>query len=144
MPLNHKLTNVIRGRVIRRFQESGGELLIGFHDGSAMRIREMETNSPPLAVGAQIKLIEEDGAEFTIRCEDGTSLFLQLTDPGAAVFVFRREQRGRVFGLRKGTGTCHRLPIRSRGFDCEDAYVESDISQSPYRPHCRPLFAGPD
>ena len=77
MPLNHKLTNVIRGRVIRRFQESGGELLIGFHDGSAMRIREMETNSPPLAVGAQIKLIEEDGAEFTIRCEDGTSLSLQ-------------------------------------------------------------------
>jgi hypothetical protein len=87
MPLNHKLTNVIRGRVIRRFQESGGELLIGFHDGSAMRIREMETNSPPLAVGGQIKLVEEDGAEFTIRCEDGTSLSLQLTDPGAAVFV---------------------------------------------------------
>jgi hypothetical protein len=87
MPVNHKLTNAIRGRIIRRFQQSGGELLISFHDGSAMRIREMETNSPPLALGAQIKLIEEDGAELTIRCKDQTSLSLQLTDPGAAVCV---------------------------------------------------------
>jgi hypothetical protein len=87
MPVNHELTNVIKGRVIRRFKESGGELVIGFHDGSAMKIRDMETNSPPLAAGAQIKEVEEDGTEFTIRCEDGTSLSLQLTDPGSGVSV---------------------------------------------------------
>ena len=87
MTVNHELTNVIKGRVIRRFKESGGELVIGFHDGSAMKIRDMETNSPPLAAGAQIKEVEEDGTEFTIRCEDGTSLSLQLTDPGSGVSV---------------------------------------------------------
>jgi hypothetical protein len=93
MPLNHELTSVIKGRVIRRLQETGGELLIRFHDGSSMRVQDMETNSPPLAVGAQILAVEEDGTEFTIRCEDGTSFSLQLTDPGAAVRVFDRNNR---------------------------------------------------
>jgi hypothetical protein len=87
MPVNQELTNVIKGRVIRRFEENAGELVIGFNDGSAMNIRDMETNSPPLVVGAQIKEIEEDGTEFTIQCEDGTTLSLQLTDPGSGISV---------------------------------------------------------
>ena len=87
MSVNQKLTNVIRGRVIRRFKESPGELVIGFNDGSTMKIRDMETNSPPLALGAQIKEVEEEGAGFTIRCEDGTSLSIELTVPGSSVSV---------------------------------------------------------
>ena len=87
MPVNHELTNIIKARVIRRFKESGGELVISFHDGSAMKIRDMETNSPPLALGAQIKEVEEEGAGFTIRCEDGTSLSMELTIPGSSVSV---------------------------------------------------------
>jgi hypothetical protein len=87
MSVNQELTNVIRGRVIRKFKESAGELIIGFNDGSTMQIRDMETYSPPLALGAQIKEVEEDGAEFTIRCEDGTSLSLELTIPGSSVSV---------------------------------------------------------
>jgi hypothetical protein len=87
MAVNHKLTKVIRGRVIRSFQESSGKLVIGFHDGSVLKIREMETNSPPVPAGAQIKQVEEDGTEFTIACEDGTNFSLQLTDPGSSVSV---------------------------------------------------------
>jgi hypothetical protein len=87
MSVNRKLTNVIRGRVIRKFKESPGELVIGFNDGSTMKIRDMETNSPPLALGAQIKEVEEEGAGFTIRCEDGTSLSMELTIPGSSVSV---------------------------------------------------------
>jgi L-asparaginase II len=87
MSVNQKLTNVIRGRVIRKFKESAGELVIGFNDRSTMKIREMETNSPPLALGAQIKEVEEDGVGFTIRCEDGTSLSMELTIPGSSVSV---------------------------------------------------------
>jgi L-asparaginase II len=87
MSVNQKLTNVIRGRVIRKFKESPGELVIGFNDGSTMKIRDMETNSPPLALGAQIKEVEEEGAGFTIRCEDGTSLSIELTVPGSSVSV---------------------------------------------------------
>ena len=94
MSVNQELTNVIRGRVIRRFEENAGELVVGFNDGSAMKIRRMETNSPPLVEGAQIKEVEEDGTEFTIRCEDGTSLSLQLTDPGSGVSV--RDENSQV------------------------------------------------
>jgi hypothetical protein len=63
MPVNHELTNIIKARVIRRFKESGGELVISFHDGSAMKIRDMETNSPPLAAGAQIKEVQRTHVE---------------------------------------------------------------------------------
>jgi hypothetical protein len=52
-----------------------------------MKIRDMETNSPPLALGAQIKEVEEEGTGFTIRCEDGTSLSMELTIPGSSVSV---------------------------------------------------------
>ena len=87
MSVNQKLTHVIRGRVIRKFKEGPGELVIGFNDGSTMKIRDMETNSPPLALGAQIEVVEEDGTGFTIRCEDGTSLSMELTIPGSSVSV---------------------------------------------------------
>ena len=63
MPVNHELTNIIKARVIRRFKESGGELVICFHDGSAMKIRDMETNSLPLAAGAQIKEVQRTHVE---------------------------------------------------------------------------------
>ena len=53
-----------RATVIRSFQESSGKVVIGFHDGSVLKIREMETNSPPVPAGAQIKQVEEDGTEF--------------------------------------------------------------------------------
>ena len=76
-----------RATVIRSFQESSGKVVIGFHDGSVLKIREMETNSPPVPAGAQIKQVEEDGTEFTIACEDGTNFSLQLTDPGSSVSV---------------------------------------------------------
>ena len=52
-----------------------------------LKIREMETNTPPVPAGAQIKQVEEDGTEFTIACEDGTNFSLQLTDPGSSVSV---------------------------------------------------------
>jgi hypothetical protein len=52
-----------------------------------LKIIEMETNSPPVPAGAQIKEVEEDGTEFTIACGDVTNFSLQLTDPGSSVSV---------------------------------------------------------
>lgn len=93
MRVNSELTKVVGGRIIRRFQESGGQLLIFFHDGSVLKIQEMQTNSPPLGVGAQIKAVEEDGTVLKILCQDGTGFSLRLTDPGAGVFVLAEDNR---------------------------------------------------
>ena len=36
MPVNHKLTGVVKNRVVQSFQLNGSELLISFVDGSTM------------------------------------------------------------------------------------------------------------
>ena len=37
--------------------------------------------------GGKIKAIQEDGEEFTLQFEDGSTVTLQLADPGASVVV---------------------------------------------------------
>ena len=53
MAVNHKLTNVVKDRVVQDFQLNGSELLISFVDGSTMNIKIVESNSPPLREGAE-------------------------------------------------------------------------------------------
>ena len=45
MGLNRKLTRVVKDRVIQNFQMTGSELLIGFGDGSTMKVKIVESNS---------------------------------------------------------------------------------------------------
>ena len=40
-----------------------------------------------VAPGGKIKAIQEDGAEFTLQFEDGSSVTVQLADPGSSVAV---------------------------------------------------------
>jgi hypothetical protein len=44
--------------------------------------------------GGNIKAIQEDGAEFTLQFEDGSTVTLELADPGASVAV--RDENNRV------------------------------------------------
>ena len=37
--------------------------------------------------GLKIKAIQEDGAEFALQCEDGSTVALQLADAGSSVAV---------------------------------------------------------
>ena len=53
MPVNQKLTHVVKDRVVQNFQLNGSELRITFVDGSTMKIKITETNSPPLDEGAE-------------------------------------------------------------------------------------------
>ena len=48
MAVNHKLTHVVKDRVVQNFQLNVPELLIGFVDGSTMTVTIAECNSPPL------------------------------------------------------------------------------------------------
>jgi len=44
MAANHKLTHVVRDRVVQSFQVNGSELLISFVDGSTMKVKIVESN----------------------------------------------------------------------------------------------------
>jgi hypothetical protein len=43
---NHKLTNVIKGRIVEDLQMNPAEVAMRFSDGSTMRVKVMESNSP--------------------------------------------------------------------------------------------------
>jgi hypothetical protein len=54
MTPNHKLTNVIKGRIVEDLQMNPAEVSLRFSDGSSMHVKVMESNSPPLKNGARI------------------------------------------------------------------------------------------
>jgi hypothetical protein len=87
MPVNHKLTNVVKGRVVQNFQLNGSELLISFVDGSTIRVIIVESNSPPLREGARIRQISEDRTTVVIECEDDSVFDVTIVEPGSSVSV---------------------------------------------------------
>jgi hypothetical protein len=87
MPVNHKLTNVVKDRVIRNFRLNVSELLISFVDGSTMMITIAECNSPPLHEGARIRQISDDQTKLLFECEDDSTLDVTIVDPGNAVIL---------------------------------------------------------
>ena len=74
MAVNHKLTHVVKDRVVQNFQLNASELLISFVDGSTMKVKIVESNSPPLREGARIRQISENLAKLVIECEDDSTL----------------------------------------------------------------------
>ena len=84
---NHKLTNVIKGRIVEDLQMNPAEVSMRFSDGSSMRVKVMESNSPPLKNGARIRAVSEKLVKFIVSCEDESQIVLTLADPGSSVTV---------------------------------------------------------
>ena len=93
MPVNHKLTNVVKDRVVQNFQLNASELLITFVDRSTMTVTIVECNSPPLHEGARIRQISEDQTTLLFECEDESILDVTIVDPGNSV-TFRDKGDG--------------------------------------------------
>jgi hypothetical protein len=87
MAVNHKLTRVLKDRIIQNMQVNASEVIIGFFDGSTMKIKIMESNSPPLREQVHIRTISEDQAKLLIECEDDSTFDVTLSEPGNAVSV---------------------------------------------------------
>jgi hypothetical protein len=94
MAINQELSSVVEDRVVKSCREGPNEVEIAFQDGSTMKVKVMESNSPPLREGSRIRRVYEDGTEFVIDCDDGTTLSLQLIEPGNSVSV--RDKDGAV------------------------------------------------
>ena len=90
MAVNHKLTQVVKDRVVQNFQLSASLLLIDFVDGSKMTVTIAECNSPPLQVGARIRQVSEDQTKLLFECEDDSTLDVTIVDPGNAVIIRTR------------------------------------------------------
>ena len=98
MTPNRKLTNVIKGRIIEDLQMNPAEVSMRFSDGSTMRVKVMESNSPPLKNGARIRAVAEQSVTFIVSCEDESQIVLTLADPGSSVAVRDANGKNRVLG----------------------------------------------
>ena len=87
MAVNHKLTHVVKDRVVQNFKLNGSELPIGFVEGSTMTVTIAECNSLPLHEGARIRQISEDGTKLLFECEDDSTLDVTIVEPGNSVIV---------------------------------------------------------
>ena len=94
MTPNRKLTNVIKGRIIEDLQMNPAEVSMRFSDGSTMRVKVMESNSPPLKNGGRIRAVAEQSVNFVLSCEDESQIVLTLADPGSPVTV--RDADGKI------------------------------------------------
>ena len=86
MAVNHKLTHVVKDRVVQNFQLNAPDLLISFLAGSTMNIKIVESNSPRF-MSARIPQISEDRATIVIECEDESAFDVTIVDPGNSVGV---------------------------------------------------------
>ena len=98
MAVNHQLTHVVKDRIVQSFQLNGAELLISFLDGSTMKVKIVESNSPPLHEGARMRQISEDQAKLLIECEDDSTLDVTLVDPGNSVSVRDKDNEVEYLG----------------------------------------------
>ena len=87
MTVNHKLTRVLKDRIVQSMQVNTSEVSIGFLDGSTMKIKIMESNSPPLREQAYIRTISEEQAKLLIECEGDSTFDVTLANPGNSVSV---------------------------------------------------------
>jgi hypothetical protein len=94
MTPNHKLTNVIKGRIIEDLQMNPAEVSMRFSDGSTMHVKVMESNSPPLKNVARIRAVSEKSVKFTVSCEDESQNRSDPGRPGSSVTV--RDADGKI------------------------------------------------
>jgi hypothetical protein len=85
MAVNQKLTHVVKDRVVQNFQLNPSELQISFVDGSTMKVRILESNSPPLREGARfarsprIKRSFYSSVKTTVRSTQPWSIAVTLS-----------------------------------------------------------------
>jgi hypothetical protein len=98
MAVNQKLTHAVKDRVVQNFQLNASEVLISFVDGWTMKVKIVESNSPPLREGARIRQISEDQAKLLFECEDDSTLDVTIVDPGNSVIVRAKDNQVEYLG----------------------------------------------
>jgi hypothetical protein len=101
MAVNQKLTHAVKDRVVQNFQLNASEVLISFVDGWTMKVKIVESNSPPLREGARIRQISEDQAKLLFECEDDSTLDVTVVDPGNSVSVRDKNNQVEYLGWRR-------------------------------------------
>jgi len=95
---NQKLTNVIKGRIVRSATVEHERLVVVFDDRSTMTVKTAPGLAAAISAGAKVKAVMEDADECILQFEDGASVTLKLANPGASVAVRARNRAVEYLG----------------------------------------------
>jgi hypothetical protein len=95
---NQKLTNVIKGRIVRSATVEHERLIVVFDDHSTMTVKTARGLAAAISAGAKVKAVMEDADECTLQFEDGSSVTVKLANPGASVAVRARNSAVEYLG----------------------------------------------
>jgi len=94
MAVNHKLTSIIKGRVVRASEADASGVQITFKDSSTIKVKTAGSQAPTIPEGVRVREASEHGAAFVIGCEDDATIDFTLAEPGNAISV--RDETGSV------------------------------------------------
>ena len=94
MAVNHKLTSIIKGRVVRASEADSSGVQITFNDSSTMKVKTAGSQAPTIPEGVRVREASEHGTAFVIGCEDDTTIDFTLAEPGNSISV--RDETGSV------------------------------------------------
>ena len=86
MSPNHKLTTVIKGRMIDGSSNAGDVMTISFTDGSKMAVKTAGSSNNA-STGGTVKGVRQGGTTLEIEFEDGSDLSITTPEETASVMV---------------------------------------------------------
>ena len=92
MTVNHKLTSVIKGRVVQGTQNQDNKLLISFNDGSIMTVKTAgNTNSA--ATGGKVANVWQAGTTLTLEFEGGVKWEIPTAEATSCVMLRDKDHK---------------------------------------------------
>ncbi len=86
MTSNHKLTSLIKGRIISSTSNQGNILTVQFTDGSHMTV-QTAGSSNSAATGGTIKAVRQQGTTLALDFEAGGTQEITLAEETSSVMV---------------------------------------------------------
>ncbi len=86
MASNHKLTGVLKGRLISSTSNQNNLLTVGFDDGSTMTVKTAGSANSA-STGSAIAAVRQQNTTLHLDFADGQTLAIQTAEPTSSVMV---------------------------------------------------------
>src|SRR4051794_22847666 len=92
MSINHKLTNVIKGRTVQGTQNQDNKLLVQFNDGSTMSVKTAG-NSNSAMTGGKVANVWQAGTTLTLEFEGGGKWDITTEEATSSVMLRDKDHK---------------------------------------------------
>ncbi len=91
MASNHKLTSILKGRRVKSTSNANDKMAIHFHDDSVMTIHTAGSSNVGMT-GGTVKAVRQQGTDFNLDFEEGSTLTMTLAEATSSVMVRNKDE----------------------------------------------------